>query len=270
VSYCLLAFLREKLEISGPLVFSVTEKLTDWREAVLIGEMAWVDVEEYLKKDDRIIVVTGSCEQHGRHLPLSTDSIIPFELAKRVSQITGVPVLPPLNFGMSLHHMGFPGTVSLAPNTLSKVFTEILSAVFTHGFKRVMVINGHGGNIAPMTSALSVILNENKELSVKVFSWWTDEEVKKMEAEFFGEEDHHASACETSVVAFLRPELVRLNRAASTRDVKGSFYCSSAEFRAKYPFGAVGSDPAMAKEECGGKVISVIVKKYARELENWQ
>ncbi|MDI6809479.1 MAG: creatininase family protein [Candidatus Eisenbacteria bacterium] len=236
---------------------------------MLIGEMAWVDVEEYLKKDDRIIVVIGSCEQHGKHLPLSTDSIIPLELAKIVSKKTGVPVLPPLNFGMSLHHMGFPGTVSLAPQTLSQVFTEILSALFTHGFRRIMVLNGHGGNIAPMTSALSVLLNEQKELSIKVFSWWTDDEVKKLEVEFFGEADHHASACETSVVAFLRPELVRLDRAASTREVKGSFYCSGAEFRGKYPFGAVGTDPARARKECGEKVVSAILEKYVRELEDW-
>ena len=81
---------------------------------MLWQEISWVDVEAYLKNDDRAIVPVGSCEQHGRHLSFATDYLVPVEIGRRVSALTEVPVTPPLCFGMSLHQMEFPGTISFS------------------------------------------------------------------------------------------------------------------------------------------------------------
>ena len=109
----------------------------------LLAEMGWPDVAAYLESDDRIILPIGSTEQHGRHLPLSTDILVPTELARHLGERTGVLVAPPLPYGMSLHHLGFPGSLSLRPETLAHVLEDLLRSLYCHGFRRVFVLNGH-------------------------------------------------------------------------------------------------------------------------------
>src|SRR3989454_5106864 len=146
--------------------------------AVLWEEIGWVDLETYLRRDDRAILPVGSCEQHGRHLSFATDYLIPTEIAKRVSARTGVPVTPTLCFGMSVHHMEFPGTMSLSPDTFMAVFRDLVESLYRHGFRRVLILNGHGGNIAPLTTALSTLADRHRDLRVKVGHWWQDPAVQ--------------------------------------------------------------------------------------------
>src|SRR3989449_11313062 len=146
--------------------------------AVLWEEIGWVDLETYLRRDDRAILPVGSCEQHGRHLSFATDYLIPTEIAKRVSARTGVPVTPTLCFGMSVHHMEFPGTMSLSPDTFMAVLRDLVESLYRHGFRRVLVLNGHGGNIAPRTTALSTLADRHRDLRVKVGHWWQDPAVQ--------------------------------------------------------------------------------------------
>src|SRR5438552_13794545 len=101
--------------------------------AVLWEEIGWVDLETYLRRDDRAILPVGSCEQHGRHLSFATDYLIPTEIAMRVSARTGVPVTPTLCFGMSVHHMEFPGTLSLSPDTFMAVIRDLVESLYRHG-----------------------------------------------------------------------------------------------------------------------------------------
>ena len=116
--------------------------------ALLLEELGWPDVVEYLRHDDRLILVVGSTEQHGRHLTFATDVWQPWEIARRVSDQTGVLVAPPVNYGMSLHHLGFPGSLSLRPQTLSSIIADLLESAYGHGFRRILILNGHGGNVA--------------------------------------------------------------------------------------------------------------------------
>src|SRR2546429_9746229 len=92
--------------------------------AVLWEEIGWVDLETYLRRDDRAILPVGSCEQHGRHLPFATDYLIPTEIAMRVSPRTGAPVTPTFCFGKSLHNMEFPGPLNISPDPLWPVICE--------------------------------------------------------------------------------------------------------------------------------------------------
>ncbi len=104
-------------------------------------------MENYLQNEDRIMLVLGACEQHG-YLSLLTDVKVPLALADIASQQTGVVVAPPLNFGCSPYFLGYPGTLSLRASTLLDVVEDVVQSAYTHGFRRMLVLNGHGGNDA--------------------------------------------------------------------------------------------------------------------------
>jgi len=135
--------------------------------------MNWMDVEKYLSKDDRLMIILGACEQHG-YLSLLTDIKIPSELAESASQKTGVPVAPPLNFGFCPFFLSYPGVISLRAQTLMDVFEDIVSSVYRAGFRRLLVVNGHGGNMS-VASRIDEMLNVNDrfpKLRVRWYSWW--------------------------------------------------------------------------------------------------
>ena len=123
---------------------------------------------EYLRRDDRLILVIGSTEQHGRHLAFGSDVWQPWEIARRLSEQTGVLLAPPLNYGMSLHHLGFPGSLSLRPQTLTSIIVDLLESAYEHGFRHILLLNGHGGNIAAIQVALSEALHELRGLQVRL------------------------------------------------------------------------------------------------------
>lgn len=135
-----------------------------------LGELNWMEIEAYLKKDDRLIVVLGSTEQHG-YLSVNTDVKVPLSLADAASQQTGVLVAPPMYFGNSPYFLAYPGTISLRIETLIAVSEDIIRSVYSQGFKRVLILNGHGGN-RPVSNRLHEIASEFKELKLAWYSWW--------------------------------------------------------------------------------------------------
>lgn len=139
-------------------------------------EMNWMDVEAYLRHDDRLMVVLGACEQHG-YLSLLTDVRIPMALADAASRRTGVPVAPPLNFGASPYFLAYPGTISLRLSTLLDVVEDLLRSVYGYGFRRVLVLNGHGGNI-PARGRVYEVVNTLPDLQVRWYDWWLSHSVE--------------------------------------------------------------------------------------------
>lgn len=149
-----------------------------------------MDVERYLKSDDRVMLVTGACEQHG-YLSLTTDVSIPMALADVASQQSGVPVAPPLAYGVSPYFEAFPGTISLRLETFNRVLTDLVSGLHRHGFRGVALLNGHGGNQAGR-ERLSEMANELDGLRLFWFSWWRSAAVQQV-AEEAGRHPGHAS-----------------------------------------------------------------------------
>ncbi len=135
-----------------------------------IDELNWMDVEKYLEKEDRLMLVIGACEQHG-YLSLLTDVKIPLALADAASQRTGVLVAPPLNFGCSPYFLSYPGTISLRMETLLAVVEDLVRSVYGQGFKRLLVLNGHGGNNG-VKIRLTELANELPGLKVQWYAWW--------------------------------------------------------------------------------------------------
>ncbi len=136
-----------------------------------IEDLNWMDVEKYLDKEDRLMLVTGATEQHG-YLSLLTDIKIPLALADAASQVSGVLVAPPLNFGCSPYFLKYPGTLSLRVSTLIAAVEDIVRSAYGHGFRRMLVINGHGGN-APARTSLREVNNDLPGLKINWYDWWT-------------------------------------------------------------------------------------------------
>ncbi len=113
---------------------------------LVLQEMTWTDVRDYLKASDMVIIPLGSTEQHGPHLPLGTDYYLALEKTKLISARTGVVVAPVLMAGYSIYHSGFPGTLSLKPETMEEVLYETAEMLVKYGFRRIMLFNSHGGN----------------------------------------------------------------------------------------------------------------------------
>src|SRR2546427_7634723 len=103
-------------------------------------------VEEYLSKNDAVIISVGAIEQHGPGCSLGTDARIPDAIAKQVSEELNIMRVPTLFYGVSTDHLGFAGTISLKPSTLTALFRDIFSSLYRHGFRRFFVINGHFDN----------------------------------------------------------------------------------------------------------------------------
>lgn len=238
--------------------------------AVLLEELGWPDVADYLRRDDRLILVVGSCEQHGRHLVFASDVVQPWEIALRLSDRTGVLVAPPLNYGMSLHHLGFPGSLSLRPQTLASIMIDLLESAYEHGFRRILLLNGHGGNTAAIQTALAEALNELHGLEVRLGNWWQIPEAKVILDEAFPESTPgHADAGETSVVMAIRPEVVRLDRAAHSPDAPRPSFLTRYVFLEHFPHGVIGADPRQASALVGEQVLQAAVELYAGLLESW-
>lgn len=142
-------------------------------------DLNWMDIESYLAQDDRLIFITGATEQHA-YLSLLTDIRIPKAIAAAVSQRTNVLVAPPLNFGVSPYFMEYPGTISLTQSTFDLIVTEIITGLVGHGFRRILILNGHGGNQFP--SGVGELV-ENGRVQVKWHNWWQSDVAKAFMSE---------------------------------------------------------------------------------------
>jgi creatinine amidohydrolase len=133
-------------------------------------DLSWFDVEKYLQNDNRLILVLGACEQHG-YLSLLADLKIPQALADAASQQTGVLVAPAINYGISPYFMEYPGTLSLRVTTFIDLVEDLVRSAHHHGFRRILILNGHGGN-DPARARLYEVANTSSELQLVWYSWW--------------------------------------------------------------------------------------------------
>lgn len=132
--------------------------------------MNWMMVEEYLKHDDRAVLPIGSTEQHA-YLSLVTDTILAERLAVEAAEPLGVPVFPVLAYGITPYFRAFPGTITLRMKTHLSVLRDILDAMGAQGFKRILIVNGHGGN-TPAQGLIGEWLADHPGARIKFHNWW--------------------------------------------------------------------------------------------------
>lgn len=135
-----------------------------------ISEMNWMQVGDYLKRDDRAVLPLGCTEQHA-FLSLSTDSILAERVALEAAEPLNVPVFPVMHYGITPYFMAYPGTVSLRVQTYLAVIHDILESIAQHGFKRIVVVNGHGGN-APAAALCDEFMRDHAGVRIKFHNWW--------------------------------------------------------------------------------------------------
>ncbi|UCH95194.1 MAG: creatininase family protein [Candidatus Aminicenantes bacterium] len=177
-------------------------------KALVLQEMSWLDVKEYLKTNDMVIIPLGATEQHGPHLPLGSDYYEAFGISKIISEKTGVVVVQVLFVGYSIYHSGFPGTLSIKPETMEKVLFETVEVLLKYGFRRFMFLNYHGGNNIVQDNVIHRINHSTKGIAVAIGIGNSIQ--KEDEGDFF---DWHSGKSETSIMLYLRPDLVRMDRA---------------------------------------------------------
>jgi creatinine amidohydrolase len=153
--------------------------------------MNWMDVERYLQGDDRIVLVVGSCEQHG-YLSLLADTLIPMAIAREACRREGVLLAPALPFGVSPYFTAFPGTLSLRPETLAIVFREIVEGLLGQGFRGILVSNGHGGNSGVLSPVLVEIGTAHADARLNLWHSWRDAAVVAV-AQATGYPQYHAN-----------------------------------------------------------------------------
>jgi creatinine amidohydrolase len=135
-----------------------------------IADMNWMQVEEYLRHDDRAVLPLGSTEQHG-YLRLTVDCILPERLAAEAAEPLGVPVFPVLPYGVTPYFREFPGTISLRVDTHQRVVQDILDSMAHSGFRRILIVNGHGGNGAVQQLAEEWTV-DHPHCRVIFHNWW--------------------------------------------------------------------------------------------------
>ena len=136
-----------------------------------ISEMNWMQVEDYLRDDDRCIVPLGSTEQHAQ-LSLSVDSILSERVAVEAAEPLGVPVFPVLAYGLTPYFLDYPGTISLRMETYIRIIRDMLDSLYRTGFRRMLLCNGHGGN-APAGAFAQEWMADHPGARVRFHNWWS-------------------------------------------------------------------------------------------------
>ncbi|MBI4722598.1 MAG: creatininase family protein [Candidatus Stahlbacteria bacterium] len=177
----------------------------------LLEELTWTEAKDKFKETDIALLPVGSLEQHGPHLPLSTDAFDAYWLAKEAVKRVASPkpvILPPINYGISYHHMAFAGTISLSPETLISLIYDIGCSLVTYEVKKLLIINGHGGNSPALKCAAQKLGFEKK-----IFVVIDDGKISASEQKEIcsTQNDAHSGEYETSTSLANRPELVKLN-----------------------------------------------------------
>ncbi len=189
---------------------------------MLWHEQTWPTIAG-TNKDTPVVIPLGSLEQHGHHLPLFVDTIQVTAVAQRVEEQLGddILLLPTLWLGCSHHHKDFPGTVSALPTLYSQMVTTIAQSVLRAGFRRLFFLNGHGGNQVPAAHAITELVADDDDANdayITFSSWWS------VGREGIAPDKHglttqfvsHACEYETSMMLFLRPDLVHTDRIQQT------------------------------------------------------
>ncbi|MGC0251826.1 creatininase family protein [Pseudactinotalea sp. Z1748] len=230
-----------------------------------------------------VVVPIGATEQHGPHLPLGTDFIMAHTVATRAAeQVEGVLVTPPIWTGFSPHHMQFAGTVSLRTNTLMAVIRDVAESLWHHGIRRILFLNGHGGN-ANMLGAAAQSLRFESQVRIAVASYWNfaTEKIATWRQSPLGG-INHACEMETSLMLAAHGEQVHAEKATNTPHVVSNPYLGNDLLGAgavatPWDFTEITTDgtlghPELATAERGEDLLTAItqgVVDFLSDFKNW-
>ncbi|MEV6276880.1 mycofactocin biosynthesis peptidyl-dipeptidase MftE [Nocardia sp. NPDC051832] len=221
-----------------------------------VSDLAWPEVGARAEKGVILAVPVGSTEQHGPHLPLSTDTDIAVEMCRRLAaRRPDVLVAPAIPYGSSGEHAGFPGTLSIGQAALELLIVELCRSA-TDTFDRIVLVNGHGGNAEPLQRAVRLLREESRDVRL----WVT---------RYHG--DLHAGRSETGMQLALDPLRVRpeLAEPGDQRPISEIFpLLAAGGVRAVSPNGVLG-DPTPATPEEGARLLAELARHLENDSRSW-
>lgn len=245
---------------------------------MLWGNLSWPELSRAAEENSLVIQPCGAIEQHGRHLPVDTDSRIVSEITRRAAQKAGrTLVLPCISYGLSWHHIEFPGTISFSLETYIAALKDIARSVAHHGFKTLIFVNGHGGNTAAIKAVSAAYLDEIN-IRIMALTYWDlidPETIAKIRSSALGGMGH-SGEFETSILLALAPELVHTDnyevnpRKGTIPHVKKDMFAEgSVSFPTKFnnisESGVLG-DPTESTREKGEAFLNLGVEALTEQL----
>jgi creatinine amidohydrolase len=234
----------------------------------------WTEVEQYLQISQAMIIPIGSTEQHSPIGLIGTDAICAEAIAKGVGEANQALVGPTINVGMALHHLAFPGSMSLKPSTMILVLRDYISSLARHGFRRFFFINGHGGNVATMKAAFAETYDYLATIGIDdvqcvVNNWYMGRSVYQLAQALYGDQEgSHATPSEVALTWYVYPEAVKTGEMMG-KPGKGHAIYSAQDFRQRYPDGRMGSNPALATVEHGQQFYEAAVKEISEDYRKF-
>jgi creatinine amidohydrolase len=231
-----------------------------------LDELTMEEFSEKVNDDTVVILPIGATEEHGSHLPLSTDSLQPEFIAEKVAKSTGALIAPPIRYGLCSSTRNFPGTISLSFDTLRALVFDILSELTRHGIKKMVVLSGHAGRIhmAALRQAAEMVVRE-QDVRIMVLSDY-DIAYDLIEIDMsIPKDDGHSGLIETSRIMDIREDLVKgKGVAGSTRPPKFMVLQDPEKY---FPTGVMG-DPKGASKPKGDQINDYIVKELVKLINN--
>ncbi|HHY51206.1 MAG TPA: creatininase family protein [Alphaproteobacteria bacterium] len=230
-----------------------------------------------------ICLPLGSVEQHGHHLPVGTDTMLAQAVVlKAAEELEDVLVLPPPWYGFSAHHMRFAGSVTLRAETLMALCEDIVGSVVRHGFRRILIVNGHGGNAGIIDVLAATLGHRHYGLArIATLTYFTlaREAIAALRRSAPGGMGH-ACEFETAMMQVVKPETVHLERAATTYPDPGSRYLTTDllggqavrvyhDFADLSPTGTLG-DPSLATPQAGERFFAASVEALRAFIEDFR
>lgn len=237
-----------------------------------LANLTWPDVDS-LDRNTPVIIPVAALEQHGRHMPVFTDSMLLGEIVRRAhQQVRDQTLLVPLMWlGNSHHHMDFPGTVSAQPRVWIDLLSGLVDNFVTHGFRRIVVINGHGGNDVPGRQATFEIrqrYRDLRDLLLLFATYWSMANPAASIPDLRQGEMGHACEWETSMILRLTPELVKNHQDVSEVEFGNPFLPAQRAWIMpdRSEPGHIG-DPASATPEKGEQLLQLFADGFAQFIQ---
>lgn len=243
------------------------------QEPLVLSDLSWPEIREIKDQVELVLLPVGSNEQHGPNLAVKMDIAASTEFCRRASAMMRprVAVAPPIPWGVSYHHMNFPGTITLSNETFIQILVEVMASLTHHGFSRFLIVNGHGGNINAMGVAA---VRAHEELNVPFvgasnYFMFADPEIQKryVTSPITG----HACEFETSMAMELVPEIVKTSSLAAgdITELGYGFRGSASKYGVNIPYrfdqitrnGALG-DATQASAEFGKELIDSALSNF--------
>jgi creatinine amidohydrolase len=241
--------------------------------------LSWPEMNTAIGEQRCVLLPTGATEQHGPHLPLDVDAFLAhsvcLEAGRRAPE--RILVLPPVSYGLNLHHIDFPGTIHIEPETFVAFCLDITKSLAYHGFRKILVVNGHGSNspLIDLVARKTVLTTESLCAAVNYFTlaWESFENIRESQTLA------HADEFETSLYLHLAPERVRMDKAVADNDVQGRYLSSDStsaypvrfyDYWGRWTSSGVHGDPTKATPEKGRQIFEAAAGALVELVDEWR